>query len=173
MKIKLFIFFLLISINLATFAQTAQPFAVKIDGHVTPAQKKLITDTFLYLNKFWADKGQSLSSKITKQYFTPDTTLIINGKTVYTGYAQFETHFKEVGKSIRGNIHLPLLEIIGINNKLIVHFNEDIYDNERSYYPTNVMAIFTLHNGKIQIWEEVVNSSYFCQAASTNVVYSN
>lgn len=158
--------------SLTAFGQQAQPFAIKKDGPVTPEQEKLITSAFTYLNTLWADKGKSISSDMTKKYFDPNTTLIINGKTVYTGYTQFESHFKEVGKNIRGNIRFPLLEVMRIDNKLIIHFDEDIYDNNGTYYPTNVMAIFTLHNGKIQRWEEVVNSKYFCQAESANVVYS-
>lgn len=160
------------SISLTTFAVSTQSIALKTDGNVTPTQEKLIVNTFYYLNKFWADKGKSLSSNITKKYFTPDTTLIINGKTVYKGYDQFDAHFKAVGKIITGNIRFPLLEMMSVNNKLIVHFNEDIHDNKGTYYPTNVIAIFTLHNGKIQQWEEVVNSKYFCQAESEKVVYS-
>lgn len=62
---------------------------------------------------------------------------------------------------------------MGVDNKLIVRFDEDIYDSNGNYYPTNVMAIFTLHEGRIQQWEEVVNSKYFCQTESANVVYSN
>ncbi len=159
-------------ISLSTLAQHTQPFAIKIYENVTPSQEKLITNSFLYLNKFWADKGKSLSRNITEEYFAPNTTLIINGKTVYTGYDQFEAHFKAVGKSITGKIRFPLLEVIGVNNKLIVHFDEDIHDNNGNYYPANVMAIFTLQNNKIQLWEEVANTKYFCQAESASVVYS-
>lgn len=159
-------------VSLTVFSQEGQQVAIKTDGHVTPPQEKLIINAFIYLNKFWADKGKSLSRDITKKYFDPDTTLIINGKTVYTGYVQFESHFKEVGKAILGKIRFPLLEIIGVDNTLIVRFDEDIYDKNGNYYPTNVMGIFTLHNGKIQRWEEVVNSKYFCQAESANIVYS-
>jgi hypothetical protein len=172
MKIKLVISLFFCCISVTAFAQKTQRVAIKIEGHVTSSQIKVITNAFLYINKFWADKGQSLSPKITKKYFSPDTTLIINGKTIYAGYTQFETHFKEVGKNIRGKIHFPLLEMIGVGNKLIVHFDEDISDNNGVYYPTNVMAIFTLNNGKIEQWEEVVNSNYFCQVGSSNVVYS-
>ena len=109
---------------------------------------------------------------MTERYFTPDTTLIINGKTVYSGYAQFEAHFKEVGKNIRGNIRFPLLEIMSSGNRVIAHFDEDIDDNHGNRYPTAVMAIFTLHQGRIQKWEEVVYSKYFCQAKAESVVYS-
>jgi hypothetical protein len=172
MTIKFAISIFLYLLSLTAFAQEEKPIAIKTDSHVTPSQKRLITNAFLYLNKFWADGGKSLSQNMTEKYFDPDTTLIINGKTVYTGYAQFESHFKEVVKNIRGKIGFPLLEIMSVENKLIVHFDEDIYDNKGIYYPANVMAIFTLHNGKIQQWEEVVNSKYFCQTKSANVVYS-
>lgn len=172
MKIKLAmsLFLCLLSLNIS--AQKTQPLVLKIEGSVTTSQKNLIADTFIYLNKFWADKGKSLSQDITEKYFTKDTTLIINGKTVYTELPQFESHFKKVGKTIKGNIRFPLHEIIGVDNKLIVHFDEDIYDGHGTYYPTNVIAIFTLHNNKIQRWEEVVNSSYFCRVESLGVVYS-
>lgn len=157
---------------ITSFAQTTQPFAINTYGNVTLSQEKLITDTFLYLNKFWSDQGKSLSANITKEYFTPDTTLIINGKTVYTGYNQFRDHFKEVGKSIVGKIHFPLLEVIGVDNKLIINFDEDIYDKNGNNYPANVMAIFTLQDNKIKEWKEVAYTKYFCQAASSSVVYS-
>src|SRR6266567_3760522 len=98
MSLKLIMSIILCLVSLNVFAQEAQPVALKITGNVTSSQKKLIADTFIYLNKFWSDKGKSLSVDITKKYFTPDTTLIINGKTVYNGYAEFESHFKEVGK---------------------------------------------------------------------------
>lgn len=173
LKIKKFMLGLFLSLmSMTTFSQQEQSFAIKIYGNVTLSQEKLITNAFLYLNKFWADKGKSLSRNITEEYFAPGTTLIINGKTVYTGYGQFEAHFKEVGKSIIGKIRFPLLEVIGVDNKLIVRFDEDIHDKNGNYYPANVMAIFTLQNNKIQQWEEVVNTKYFCQAESASVVYS-
>ncbi len=162
----------LILISMPTLAQPYQPFAIKTYGNVTLSQEKLITNAFLYLNKLWADQGKSLSRNITKEYFTPDTTLIINGKTVYTGYDQFEGHFKVVGKNIIGKIRFPLLEVIGVDNKLIVHFDEDIHDKHGNDYPANVIAIFTLQNNKIQQWEEVAYTKYFCQAESASVVYS-
>ena len=84
-----------------------------------------------------------------------------------------KAHFQQVGKNIRGKIRFPLLEVMRVSNKVIVHFDEDIYDNNGTYYPTTVMAIFTLHKGRIQQWEEVAYSKYFCQAESANVVYSN
>lgn len=169
-KVVMSLFFCLLS--LTTVAQAVPPLAISTYGNVTLSQKKLITDVFLYLNKFWADKGKSLSRSVTARYFTPDTTLIINGKTVYSGFNQFDAHFKAVGKNIMGKIRFPLLKVISVDNKLIVHFNEDLHDNNGNYYPTNVMAIFTLHNNKIQQWEEVVNSKYFCLAKSIKVVYS-
>jgi hypothetical protein len=143
-----------------------------MSGHITSAQEKLITDALIYLNQFWANRGESLSQGRTEKYFSPDTTLIINGKAVYTGYAQFEGHFKAVSKHIRGKIRFPLQEIIGVGNKLIVRFDEDIYDNQGIDYPANVMAIFTLHNGRIQRWEEIANTRYFCKIESHNIVYS-
>jgi len=155
-----------------SFAQAVEPVIIKTDGHVTLSQKKLITNAFMYLNNFWEDKGKSLSLEITEKYFTPDTSLTINGKTVYVGYAQFDSHFKKVGKKIIGKIQFPLLEVMSVDDKLIVHFNEDLHDNNGNYYPANVIAIFTLRKGKIQQWEEVVNSKYFCQIESSNVVYS-
>lgn len=173
MKIKLVITILLCFISQAIFAQEIQsPPIIKLTGRVTPSQEKLITESFLYLNKFWADQGKSLSRDITEKYFTPDTTLIINGRTVYNGYDQFEAHFKEVGKSIVGKIRFPLLEIIGVDNKLVVRFDEDIHDNHGNNYPANVIAIFTLDKGRIQRWEEVAYTKYFCQTESTSVVYS-
>lgn len=159
-------------ISLTALAEENQTFAKNIYGNITPTEEKLLIDAFTYLNKFWADKGKSLSRDLTEKYFTPDTTLIINGKSVYKGYDQFESHFKEVGKKIIGKINFPLLEAIGADNKLIVHFNEDIRDNAGNFYPTNVMAIFTLENNKIKKWEEVVNTPYFCQPESISIVYS-
>ena len=172
MKIKLLMSLFFCLISFIVFANEIPSFAVKTDGDVTASQKKLMTDAFLYLNKFWADKGKSLSKNMTEKYFTPDTTLIINGKTIYTGYAEFESHFKEVSKHIRGKIRFPLLEVMRVDNKLIVRFDEDIYDNKSIYYPAKVVAIFTLDKGRIQQWEEVAYSSYFCQPESTKVVCS-
>lgn len=172
MKIKLLLIVILCSVSLTIFAQS-QPLITKVDGHVTPSQQRLIINALLYINNVWATKGKSLARNITKEYFDADTVLIINEKKVYSGYDQFDAHFKAVTKNIRGKIRLPLLEVLGVDNKLIVRFDEDINDNNGNYYPTNVIAIFTLHNGKIQQWEEVVNSKYFCQAESTNVVYFN
>ena len=98
--------------------------------------------------------------------------LVINGKTVYRGYAQLESHFEAVKKNIRGQIKFPFLEIIGVNDRLIVRFDENISDNHGRQYPGNVIAIFTLRNGKIWKWDEVVNSAYFFQPDSQTVVYS-
>lgn len=169
---KFLITLFLCFISTITLAQQTQPFAINISGKLTPIQKKLIADTFLYLNQFWADKGKSLSRNATAKYFTPDTTLIINGKTVYTGYDQFEAHFKEVPKSIIGHINFPLLEVMSAGNKVMVHFDENITDNYGNHYPTNVIAIFKLKNNKIRRWEKVVNSNYFCQPEAAKVVFS-
>lgn len=108
---------------------------------------------------------------MTQTYFTPDTTLIVNGKQVYAGYGQLESHFQEVGKNIHGAFLFPLQEVMRVDNKLIVRFNEDIYDNKGIYYPTMVIAIFTLDKNRIQQWDEVVNSNYFCQPEAASVVY--
>ena len=98
--------------------------------------------------------------------------MVINGKTVCRGYAQLESHFEAVKKNIRGQIKFPFLEIIGVNDRLIVRFDENISDSHGGQYPSNVIAIFTLRNNKIWKWEAVVNSAYFCQAASQKVVYA-
>jgi ketosteroid isomerase-like protein len=172
MKIKLIANLLLCFVTFNAFSQVTHPIALKTVGHVTPAQEQLLADAFGYLNQFWSDQGKSISREITEKYFDPDTTLIINGKTVYRGYAQFESHFKAVGKSIRGQIKFPLLEIISVNDQLVVRFDEDVTDNSGKQYPSNVLAIFTLRNGKIWQWDEVVNSPYFCQSASQAIVYS-
>jgi len=55
---------------------------------------------------------------------------------------------------------------------LVVRFDEDVSDYQGRQYPSQVIAVFTLRNGKIQRWEEVVNCPYFCQASSQKVVYS-
>lgn len=172
MKIKLAISLLFYFMSFTASAQETQPIALKTVGNVQPSQTQLIANAFHYLNQFWADQGKSLSQQITAQYFDPDTTLIINGKTVYRGYAEFTSHFKAVGKSILGQIKFPLFEVIGADDRLVVRFDEDISDNQGKQYPTNVIAIFTLRNGKIWRWEEVVNSPYFCQAAAQGVVYN-
>lgn len=172
MKIKLLLILILCSISLTIFAQS-NPLIMKVDGHVTPSQQRLIINTLLYINNAWATKGKSIARNITKKYFDVDTVLIINEKKVYSGYDQFDAHFQAVTKNIRGKIRFPLREVMGVDNKLIVQFDEDIYDNNGNYYPTNVMAIFTVHEDRIQQWEEVVNSKYFCQAESSSVVYSN
>lgn len=65
-----------------------------------------------------------------------------------------------------------MLEVLSVENKVIVRFDEDIYDNNGVYYPTNVIAIFTLNDRKIKKWEEVVNTKYFCQQESIAYVYS-
>lgn len=171
MKIKAVIGLFLSLISMTIFA--GSPIAIQKYGHVTPAQENLIANAFLYLNKFWADKGKSLSRNTTEKYFTPDTTLIINGKTVYSGYDQFDAHFKTVGKSIIGKIRFPLLEIMSVENKVIVRFDEDIHDNNKKNYPANVIAIFTLKDNKIQKWEEVAYTKYFCQTESEKAVYSH
>lgn len=173
MKIKLLISLFLCLISLPVFAQGTQSFAIKTDGHITASQENLITNAFRYLNKGWSDKGKSLSQNTTEKYFTPDTSLIINGKNVYTGYAQLAAHFQQVSQFIRGNIRFPLLEVMSIDNKLIVYFNEDIYDNNGVSYPATTMAIFTIDNGRIQQWEEVAYTKYFAQAESANAVYAN
>ncbi len=172
-KIKrLVISLFLCSMSLNAFAQGAQALITKTDGPVTQAQEQLIIGTFTYINKAWASQGKILSRNITEKYFEPNTTLIINGKKVYTGYDQFDTHFSQVGKNIQGKIRFPLLEVMSADDKLIVHFNEDIYDNRGTYYPTTTIAIFTLHNNRIQQWDEVVYTNYFCQPESEKVVYS-
>lgn len=62
--------------------------------------------------------------------------------------------------------------MIGVSDRLVVRFNENISDDHGEQYPSNVIAIFTLRNGKIWKWEAVVNSGYFCQAASQKIVYA-
>jgi hypothetical protein len=172
MKMKLMVLLLLCFMSIPLFAQDTQSLVVKTDGDVTLAQEKLIANAFTYINTVWADNGKSISRKATKKYFDTNTTLIINGRQVYTGYSQLESHFSQVGKNIHGKITFPLLEVMRADNKLIVHFNEDIYDNHGTYFPANVVAIFTLHEGRIQQWEEVVDSPYFCQAESAAAVYA-
>lgn len=174
MKVRFIIGLFLCLINFSLFAdQAIQTPVVNISGAITPAQIQLITGAFQYINDVWASSGKALSLDRTQKYFTPNTTLIINGKPVYVGYIQFTTHFDKVSKNIKGKFRFPLFEMIGVNNKLIARFDEDIYDNKGNYYPANVIAIFTLENGKIQRWEEVVNSKYFYQPEAAKVVYSN
>lgn len=172
MKIKLVVSLLLFFVNFAAFAKESNPIVLKTVGSVTSFQEQLLANTFHYLNQFWSDQEKSFSRKIAKQYFDPDTTLVINGKTVYRGYAQLESHFEAVKKNIRGQIQFPLIEMIGVSDRLVVRFDENISDDHGEQYPSNVIAIFTLRNGKIWKWEAVVNSGYFCQAASQRIVYS-
>lgn len=133
---------------------------------------QLIINAFTYVNNVWATKGNALSEKLSQQYFTPDTTLIINGKTVYNNQSELTKHFQQVSQYIHGKFRFPLLEAVSVGNKVIVRFDEDIYDNQGIYYPAKVIAIFTVDHGKIQKWEEVANSPYFCQASANSVVYS-
>ena len=172
MKIKLVIIVLLILISFTAVAQESNPIVIKATGNVTLAQEQLLAIAFRYLNQFWSDQEKLFSREIAEQYFDPDTTMVINGKTVYRGYAQFESHFEAVKKNIRGQIKFPLLEIIGVNDQLVVRFDENISDYHGGQYPSNVIAIFTLRNGKIWKWDAVVNSAYFFQPDSQKVVYS-
>ena len=172
MKIRLIISVLLILISFAAVAQESNPIVIKTTGNVTSAQEQLLANAFRYLNQFWSDQEKLFSREIAEQYFDPETIMVINGKTVYRGHAQLESHFEAVKKKIRGQIKFPLLEIIGINDRLAVRFDENISDHHGKEYPSNVIAIFTLRNNKLWKWEAVVNSSYFCQAASKKVVYS-
>lgn len=167
-KIKLAITLLLYLISLNIFGKNTQ----SNNRLVISSQKKLITHAFIYLNNVWSTKGKALSQSMTEKYFDPDTTLIINGKKVYKGYNQFDGHFREVGKYIIGSIRFPLLETISSGDKFIVRFDEDIHDNNGISYPANVIAIFTFHNGRIQTWEEVAYTKYFCEPSSVNAVYS-
>lgn len=172
MKIRLIIFTLMLS-NPIILVQAAQPTAIKTKDHPNLSQEVLIVDMLNYLNQFWADKGQSLSRKNIAQYFDPNTTLIINGKTVYTGYDQLEAHFKKVSQSTREKTRFPLLEIISVGNQVIVHSNVDVHDKNGNYFPANAIAIFTFHHNRIIKWDEVVNSKYLRQTESEKVVYSN
>lgn len=172
MRLKLMIILTLCVMNFSVFAQNTQSLVTETDGNVTSSQEKLITGALTYINTVWADNGKSISRETTEKYFDANTTLIINGKQVYTGYEQLEDHFSQVGKHIHGKIIFPLLEMMRSGNKLIVHLNEDIYDNQEVYYPAHVIAVFTLHEGKIQQWEEVADSPYFCQAESESAVYT-
>ena len=168
MKIKLLTSVLLSFLSFPIFAENASPLIIKTEGNVTPAQEKLITGALGYINQIW---GKPASHNVTQTYFTPDTSLIVNGTQVYVGYGQLESHFQNVGKSIHGAFLFPLREVMRVDNKLIVRFNEDIYDNKGVYYPTLVIAIFTLHNNRIQQWDEVVDSNYWCQPEAASVVY--
>ena len=145
---------------------------LQIEGQKTDQKIKVISGAFAYINDVWASKGLALSQERTQTYFTKDTALIINGKMVCKGYDEFTKHFQQVSQHIQGKFRFPLFEAIGVNNKVVVHFDEDIYDNHGTYYPANVIAIFTFDHDKIQKWEEVVNSPYFRQAAASSVVYS-
>jgi hypothetical protein len=75
-------------------------------------------------------------------------------------------------KHIRGEIRFPLLEVMSVGNKVVVRFDEDIYDNNEINYPATVMAIFTLDKGRIRQWEKVAYTKYFCRGEAANVVYS-
>lgn len=158
---------ILSSVTLIVFSQNC----ISLPTNNPTKQEKLITNTLIYLNKVWSNKGKSPRA-ITMKYFDPEVTLTINGKTVFTGYDQFDAHFQEVGKHIFGKVLFPLLEVIPAGDKLIVRFDEDIHTQNGTHYPTNVMAIFTIHNGRIKRWEEVVFTRYFFQAEASNVVYS-
>lgn len=152
-------------------AKEATPVALESYGTVSLAKEELLVNALQYLNRIWNDKGQSLNPAETKKYFTPNTTLIINGKAFYTGYQQFEDYFSEASHNVHGKIHFPLLKIFGIKNKFIAHFDENIYDNKGNYYPANVMAIFTIRNGKISKLEAIVNTKYFCEKESADIRY--
>ena len=168
MKTKLLITPLLCFLSLSVFAENAPSLILKTEGNVTSAQEKLITGALNYINQIW---GKPASRSLTQTYFTPNATLVVNGKQVYAGYGELESHFQDVGKSIHGAIRFPLREVMRIDNKLIVRFDEDIYDNKGVYYPTMVIAIFTLDKNRIQQWDEVVDSNYFCQPEAASVVY--
>lgn len=172
MRTKLIMLLFLYFMNFSVFAQNTQSLVTETDGSVTSSQEKLITGALTYINTVWADNGKSILREVTEKYFDANTTLIINGKQVYTGYEQLENHFSQVGKHIHGKIIFPLLEVMRSGNKLIVHLNEDLYDNQGVYYPAYVMAVFTVHEGKIQQWEEVADSPYFCQVESESAVYT-
>src|SRR5579872_1579457 len=165
MKIKLlkYLFACLMCFNISAHAQSA---------HTISSHEKIVKDAFSYLNQVWAANGKALSQKITEKYFDPNTTLIINGKKVYSGYYQFDRHFREVGKQVIGKIRFPFLDTINTNDKLIVRFDEDLHDNNGISYPANVIAIFTFYKGKIKEWNEVAYTKYFCRAESTAAVYS-
>jgi hypothetical protein len=156
---------------LICFDVFAQDYKEK-NHHLISSQETIIKNAFIYLNKVWATQGEALSRKETEKYFDLNTTLIINGRTVYTGYDQFDTHFREVGKHIIGKIRFPFIEVINTDNKLIVRFDEDIHNINGVSYPANVIAIFTLHKGRIKTWEEVAFTKYFCQTGSATAVYS-
>jgi hypothetical protein len=172
MKIKLVVSLLLFFFNFTAFSQESNPIVLKTVGYVTPSQEQLLANAFHYLNQFWSDQEKSFSRKIAEQYFDPDTTLVINGKTVYRGYAQLESHFEAVKKNIRGKIQFPFIEMIGVSDRLVVRFDENISDAHGKQYPGNVIAIFTLRNGKIWKWDAVVNSAYFSQPDAQKMVYS-
>lgn len=101
MRIKLVVSLFLIFVNFAAFSQELNPIVLKTVGSVTPFQEQVLANAFHYLNQFWLDQEKLFSRKIAEQYFDPDTTLVINGKTVYRGYAQLESHFESVKKNIR------------------------------------------------------------------------
>jgi hypothetical protein len=172
MKIKLIVSMLLILISLTAIAQESNLIVLKTTGNVTSAQEQLLANAFHYLNQFWSDQEKLFSREIAEQYFDPDTIMVINGKTVYRGYAQLESHFEAVKKNIRGEIKFPFLEVIGVDDRLVARFDENISDNHGGQYPGNVIAIFTLRNGKIWKWDAVVNSVYFFQPDSQKVVYA-
>jgi ketosteroid isomerase-like protein len=172
--IKKIIFLVFLSLlSLGTWSKALPPFAQQTAGNVTPLQENILTGALHYLNQFWADQGKSLSRKTTAKYFTPNITLVINGKLVFTGYDQFDKHFKSVGKNIIGQIIFPLHEVIYADNTLVAYFDEDIRDKKTGqHYPAQVIALFTLQHNKIERWEEVANTAYFCRADANNIVYS-
>lgn len=172
MKIKLIVSVLLIFISSVAIAQQSNLIVLKTAGNVTSDQEQLLASVFHYLNQFWSDQEESFSRKVAEQYFDPDTTLVINGKTVYRGYAQLESHFEAIKKNIRGKIQFPFIEMIGVSDRLVVRFDENISDAHGKQYPSNVISIFTLRNDKIWKWDAVVNSAYFSQPDAQKVVYS-
>jgi hypothetical protein len=162
---------LIIGLSLyASFSYAETNSLIISSTNLSKSQEQVITNALQYINAVWADNSK-MNPKITNQYFAPDITLVTNGREVYSGYQSFNRHLQQLGLYLKGKIDFPLIEVLGAGNKIVVRYDLDVYDDNEHYH-MNDMAIFTLQRGKIARWEEVVNSSYFCQTSSQNAAFS-
>lgn len=124
-------------------------------------QQNLIVDTYRYIDSIMADKSKPIIENDLKKYFTPDITMITNGKKVLTGYTALTKHFQDIRTKLFAQTHFPLSEILSAGNKIVLKYNIDFYQQDK-IYPMNIIAIMTMQNNKIQQWDEVVYSSFLC-----------
>lgn len=164
------VLFVVFSVSVSQAEENPQSVLQKTN--LTKNQETTIVGALRFINTAWANPAILDHSEEYKKYFDPNITLITNGKKVYTGYDSFIRHLQQIGDHLKGQIRFPLIAVVAANNTLVVRYDLDVEDDEGRSYRMNDSAFFTLSDGRISTWSEVVYSDYFCEHPSQEHIYA-